>query len=63
MTPEYTAALVASQSVILKFQAAQKAYRALKIGDSEYLAARAEYEQGMKAYDAAYAKEADSAQA
>jgi hypothetical protein len=34
------------------------AYRALKVGDAEFLAAKKEYDAAAKAYDTAYAKEA-----
>jgi hypothetical protein len=58
MTKTYEAALEESRKAARKFMAVQADYRARKIGDAEYLAARAEYEASEKAFDAAYAKEA-----
>ena len=60
MSPEYAAALEASRVAGHKYGLAAKAYRSMKIGDAEFLAARAEYNIAEKAYDAAYAKEVSS---
>ena len=58
MTNEYKAALEKANKVSAEFRAAQIAYRARKIGDAEFLAAKAKYDASEKAFDAAYAKEA-----
>ena len=57
MTIEYELALNAANAASAKFRAAQDAYRACKIGDTEFLAARAEFDRSTAAFDAAYAKE------
>jgi hypothetical protein len=56
MTTEYAAALEASRVAYRKFDAVRNDYRALKVGDAEFLAAKAEYEESEKAFDAAFAK-------
>jgi hypothetical protein len=58
MSNEYAAALEAHNVAFAKFDAIRKAYRALEVGDAEFLAAKAEYEEATKVYDAAFAKEA-----
>ena len=57
MSPEYRAAIESARAASIKFSAAQHAYRARLIGDTEFLAARAEWLESDKAFDAAYAAE------
>ena len=57
MSPEYRKALETAREASIKFSAAQHAYRARLINDAEFLAARAEYVESDKAFDAAYAAE------
>jgi hypothetical protein len=54
---EYERALAASRAASAKFREVTKAYRARKIGDAEFLAARKIDQQAAKDFDAAYAKE------
>ncbi len=54
----YEASLEKSREATRKFMAVQADYRARKIDDAEYLAARAEYEVSEKEFDVAFAKEA-----
>ena len=58
MTTEYAAAIAAHNAAFAKFDAVRTAYRARKVGDAEFLAAKKAYEVATKAYDAAFAKEA-----
>jgi len=58
MSNEYAAAIEAHNAAFAKFAAVRTAYRALKVGDAEFLAAKKEYDAATKAYDAAFAKEA-----
>ena len=58
MSNEYAAALATHNAAFAKFDAVRTAYRTLKVGDAEFLAAKKEYEAANKAYDAAYTKEA-----
>jgi hypothetical protein len=58
MSKEYELALEASRKASREFAAAQTAYRARKIDDREFLAAKAKHDEACKAFDAAYAKEA-----
>jgi hypothetical protein len=58
MSNEYATALAAHNAAFAKFDAVRTAYRALKVGDAEFLAAKNEYDAATKAYDAAYTKEA-----
>jgi hypothetical protein len=58
MSNEYAAALAAHNAAFAKFNAVRNAYRALKVGDAEFLAAKKEYDEVTKVYDAAFAKEA-----
>jgi hypothetical protein len=51
----YDAALVKSLAASKVFRAVQADYRARKIGDAEYLAARAVYLDASKEFDAAEA--------
>jgi hypothetical protein len=55
MTNKYKAAYEAHNAAISKFNAVRDAYRARKVGDSAFLAAKAEYEAATKLFDAAYA--------
>ena len=58
LSPEYAAALEASRVAGAKYALLAKAYRSQKIGDAEFLAGRAAYNEAEKAFDAAYAKAA-----
>jgi hypothetical protein len=58
MSNEYAAALEAHNVAFRKFDAVRTAYRACKVGDAEFLAAKKEYDAATEAFDAAYAKEA-----
>lgn len=51
---DYAAALEAARAAARVYREAQTAYRARKIGDAEYLAARAAWEASDKAFDDAY---------
>ena len=55
MTNEYKAAYDAHNVAIHKFNAVRDAYRARMVGDAEFLAAKAEYAESTKLFDAAYA--------
>ena len=61
MSPEYAAALAEHNAAQAAFHAVTKAYRALEIGDDEYLAARAEYGRATKKFDEAFDREASRA--
>ena len=50
----YGAAYDASGAAFRVFDAVRIQYRAGKISDAEFLAARAEYDKSMRAYDEAY---------
>ena len=56
-SPEYTAALAAATSATIKYSAAKHAYRYRVIDDAAFLAARAEWIESDKAFDAAFAAE------
>jgi hypothetical protein len=58
MTKEYAKALEDHSAAFRKFDAVRADYRARKVGDDEFLAAKKEYDAATAAYDAAYAKEA-----
>ncbi len=58
MTATYEAALNKSNIASRAFGLVQVAYRTRKIGDAEYLAARAVYEKSVAEFDAAFAAEA-----
>ena len=60
MTAEYELALTAVREATAKYSAACKSYRDGGIGDDEFLAARAEYNEAEKVSDAAFAKEQTS---
>jgi predicted amidophosphoribosyltransferase len=55
---EYDAALDETRSSTREFQKAQDDYRAGRIGDAEFLAAKAKYEAQDNVFDAAHAQEA-----
>ena len=57
MTPEYELALNAVREATRKFKAVRDSYRARKIGDAEFLAAKEVYDEADRAYELAYAKE------
>jgi len=57
MTAEYSIALEASRTACAKYAATLADYRSGKVGDAEYLAARVEFLESEKAFDAAFAKE------
>ena len=58
MTKTYEAALEISRQASRKFMAVQALYRAGKMNDADFLAARAEYKVSEAEFDAAFAKEA-----
>jgi hypothetical protein len=57
MTNEYAVARDAHTVAMRKFHKIRDAYRARAVGDSEFLAARSEYEAATKIFDEAFAKE------
>lgn len=56
-SPAYEAAYEAHNVAIKKFNVVRDAYRARTVGDAEFLAARVEYEEATKLFDAAFAAE------
>ena len=58
MTKTYEKALEASRKAAREFRAVQTEYRAGRMSDADFLAARAKYNESEKAFDATYAKEA-----
>lgn len=58
MTKAYEAALEASRKAAREFMTVQTLYRAGKMSDADFLAAKAKYQVSEKAFDAAYSKEA-----
>lgn len=52
-TTEYEVTLETARAAARAFSAAQKAYRAGEIGDSEFLAAKAAYDASDAAFDVA----------
>lgn len=58
MSKEYAAALEAHNLAQRKFNAVRDLYRAFKVGDAEFLAARKEYDAATELFDEAFAKEA-----
>lgn len=54
MTTTYQQALEKNTLAIRAFAAIQQDYRARKIGDAEFLAGRAEYDNAMAEYDEAF---------
>lgn len=57
MSKEYEAALESAREASQRFARVQQDYRARRIGDEEYLAARADWDHSQVAFDAAFAKE------
>ena len=57
MTPDYELALNAVREATTNFNAVTYAYRAGKITDDEFLAARKAYNEAERVFDAASAKE------
>ena len=60
MSPEYEAALEIVNAATREFHKVRDAYRSRKIGDREFLAARAIYNAAEKVFDEAFDKEARS---
>lgn len=58
MTKTYAKALEEANKASAEFRTAQAAYRARKINDAEFLAAKAKHDASQKEFDAAYAEEA-----
>lgn len=56
-SPEYLAALKASNEASRTFNRVRDAYRAQRIGDEEFLRARAAYVASEAAFDKAFAEE------
>jgi hypothetical protein len=59
---EYLAAYDCHAKAARKYDVAVKAYRARKIGDAAYLAAREEYDREVKLFDLAFATEQKNAE-
>lgn len=57
LSPAYEAALVASNTATTIWMRAQAAYRSMKIGDAEFLAAKAAHDVAQAAFDVAFAAE------
>ncbi len=57
MTAEYELALTAVREATRKFEAVRTAYRNGSIGDTEFLKAKAVYDEADKAYELEIAKE------
>jgi hypothetical protein len=62
LSAAYLAAIAAHDAACLVYRAATDAYRMRKIGDAEFLAARATLERAHAAFDAAYAVEAKTSE-
>lgn len=58
MSPEYAAALAAHDAAIAAFNRVRDDYRAQRVGDDVFLAARKRYDEATKIFDAAYDMEA-----
>lgn len=58
----YEIALATANAASAKFHAIADDYRNMKIGDAEYLAARAEFQAANDAFDIAYAKAQEAAE-
>ena len=54
MIRTYLEALAAHDAAFAKFKLVRDAYRALTVGDDEFLAARVEFNNATKVFDAAY---------
>jgi hypothetical protein len=57
MPKTYDDAIAAHNRAAAVFRAAQTAYRTRQIGDAEFLAARAAYDESTKIFDAAFTAE------
>lgn len=57
MSKAYELALLKARKESAEFEAAKQAYRSLKIGDKEFLAAQEKYKLSEVEFDAAFAKE------
>jgi hypothetical protein len=57
---DYMKALEVANAATLKYQGAQKAYRAREIGDDEFLTAQSEYKQAEMVFDAAFSEWANA---
>ncbi len=62
-SPEYEAARATASAAYHVYEPIVEAYRAMEIGDDEYLAARAVYEESQTAFDLASFAERDRAEA
>ena len=60
MTSKYEAALATVRAAQERFNIVRDAYRARKIGDAEFLAAREEMTKANAAFDIAFAEEANN---
>jgi hypothetical protein len=60
VSADYELALNAVREATRKYKAVCQSYRAGEIGDDEFLAARSEYKEAEKVFDAAFAKEQTS---
>lgn len=60
LSPEYVAALAAHDLALEQFTKARTAYRQLKIGNAEFIAAKRVYEASCVVFDAAFEKERES---
>ncbi len=58
MSEEYEKALEAAKKASADYDIIRNAYRAMEIGDAEFLAGRATYDEAGRVFDIAYAKEA-----
>jgi hypothetical protein len=58
MSNKYAEAIAAHNAAFAKFDAVRSDYRAMKVGDAEFLAAKKEYDAATAVYDEAFAKEA-----
>ena len=53
-SPEYTAAIKANNAAIAAYNNAVTLYRSMKIGDAEFLQAKAAYKAAVDAFDVAF---------
>lgn len=58
MTTEYETAYTKHNEAIRVYEVVRNAYRARKIGDAEFIAARKVYDAATAEFDAAYSKAA-----
>ena len=61
LSPEYLASIEAHNMALAEYQAALADYRALKIGDDEYIGFRQAYNKANDAFDAAFNRECGKA--